>query len=311
MDTINLGFTVSGPDPVALAMALVRQPAFARPPDRLSVDGKERRATASWLTAFATATGRLVAEWGELADQGISYLPADRILSARISAFPADPAATIALLAQLPFELAAFTRIHRTDEWRDYTAPGFGDFHALLGWACAFRAAGHDRLVSRRWLDHGPWRLVRGDGDLSFIQFHDLAADPATALAQARLGHDRIGISDNGGFLQKPYVFRKDVTGLYLADERKLVISAADRDIPPVELRDACAARQLRRTDPAAPIDRIAYLWIDQTVARRHLHELWLRELECWALIDGQRHRLDESYAPAPSPPAWALDGSR
>jgi hypothetical protein len=302
---MNLGFTISGPDLPALAAALVRHPAYAaRPPDRLRVDGKERRALPGWVVAVAETTGRLVAEWGAIGSHRLTYVPG-QVLSGRIPGVAADAAAVVEWLASLPFELATFTALDDA-WWPDYTPPGFGDLHALLGWGCAFRGAGHDRLVSRRWLDHGPWRLVRGPDDLSLVQFHDLAADEATALAQAQPGHARMGIGQHGGFLQEPYVFRHDVQGLYVAEDRTLVISAADRDVDEIELRDACAARRLRRADPAAPIERIAYLWIDVAVARRHLDALWLRELECWALVDGRRVRLDDAHGPAPSPPAWA-----
>jgi hypothetical protein len=158
--------------------------------------------------------------------------------------------------------------------------------------------------VSRRWLEYGPWRLLRGEGDLSFVQFHDLAAGADEALAQARPGQARMGIGETGGFLQDDYVYRADRTGLYDAAERKLVIAAAG-PVSQLAMRDACAARRARRNDEREPIERIAYMFISEALAREHLHDLWLRELECWALIDGKKVRLDESYRPAPTQPEW------
>ena len=302
---MDLGFTISGPDARALFAALARHPSYAaRAPDRLRVDGKERKANANWSTAVAETRGRLVAEWGELGGQLLTYRPSET-LSGRILGIAADAATVMELLVPLPFELAVFVAIDDA-WWPSYTPPGFGDLHALHGWGCAFRGAGHDRLVSRRWLEHGPWRLARGPEDLSLVQFHDFAADEATALAQAKVGHARMGISRQGGFLQEPFVFAHDIQGLYVAEEKKLVISAADRDVSESEMLDACAARRLRRNDPEAPIERIAYLWTDEAVARRHVDALWLRELECWALVDGRRVRLDGAEGPAPNPPAWA-----
>jgi hypothetical protein len=32
--------------------------------------------------------------------------------------------------------------------------------------------------------------------------------------------------------------------------------------------------------------------------ARRHLHEFWLRDCECWAFVDGFERRLDEETRP-------------
>lgn len=51
---------------------------------------------------------------------------------------------------------------------------------------------------------------------------------------------------------------------------------------------------------------------MDRGDAEAHLHELWLRELECWYMDERGKHRLDADYNPTPNPPAWvrALDAS-
>src|SRR5690606_11851077 len=76
-------------------------------------------------------------------------------------------------IVPLNFELFTAGTVHLI-EWDDlaYVAPSFADMHYPHGWACAFKGPGHDRLVSRRWLEHGPWRLIRdNENDVSFVQF--------------------------------------------------------------------------------------------------------------------------------------------
>jgi hypothetical protein len=299
--SISLEFTAWGPDLLAIARQLIALPAFGRAPDELQIAGRKVQPAKHWPVALdATTSGQ--ASWGDLSESYFSFRP-PYITSVRLPDFPADPAAAIRLIEPLPFELITFGVLH--ESWlKSYTPPGFSNMQALLGWACAFRGAGHDNLVSRRWLDYGPWRLIRSAGDLSFVQFHDLAADGDTALAQAKPGHERMGISETGGYLQSDYVYRSEVRGLYLANERKLVISAAG-PVSQVEMRDACAARRDRRNDPKEPIERIAYMFITEDLARDHLHELWLRDLECWTLVLGKKVRLDENYAPPIVKPDW------
>jgi len=38
------------------------------------------------------------------------------------------------------------------------------------------------------------------------------------------------------------------------------------------------------------------------------LHELWLRELQCWYVDERGKHRLDVDYHPTPQPPAWVAN---
>jgi hypothetical protein len=75
---------------------------------------------------------------------------------------------------------------------------------------------------------------------------------------------------------------------------------------------EACFVRRARRADPDKPIERVAFVFLETAAARAHLHELWLRELECWTVEDGDKRRLDLDYKPAPSPPEWvaSLSGS-
>ena len=82
----------------------------------------------------------------------------------------------LAWIEALPFEVCSIGSIY-PDEWIKLDGIGFGNMHSSHGWACAFRGKGHDRLVSRRWLDFGPWRVIRRPGDLTLVQFHDLDVD--------------------------------------------------------------------------------------------------------------------------------------
>ena len=33
----------------------------------------------------------------------------------------------------------------------------------------------------------------------------------------------------------------------------------------------------------------MAFIFVGEAKARRYLHELWLRDHECWAIVDGKR----------------------
>ena len=189
----------------------------------------------------------------------------------------------------------------------------FSDGHNRHGWACAFKGDGHNRLVSRRWLEWGPWRLIRDEeNDLSFIQFHDLEVDAETALEQARPGHERMGIHDEGGFIQSIYSPYHELKGHYFHDEQLLEVPVFGRVIPQSEMLEACQARYHQPLGEDKHIKNLRYVFMMEEEARAHLHELWLRELECWAIIEGEKVRLDDSYDPGqPVKPDWVLDLER
>jgi hypothetical protein len=303
----------SGPDPGAIAARLAHWPWFADAPVYLEIDERERPVTPDWREQVAGATLAATADWDR--DAG----PADAKVVTLLQPTPARSGIVLAaapaaftraeevldLLADVPFELASFRTLWPA-EWKKLDAPrlGFGQQHAVHGWACAFRGAGHDRLVSRRWLDHGPWRLLRGAGDLTLVQFHDLDAAAKQALAQAIPAHARMGIADTGGFIQAAPTGDK-VEGLYDAETRTLEVVVAGRPVSQAEMLAACAVRRARRADPDKPIERIAYVFVSDTDARAHCHELWLRELECWSVDGGSKRRLDVDHHPEPAPPAW------
>jgi hypothetical protein len=298
IDTLRL--TVSGPDARALTQALATLPDFAGVPTRVEVDRESRPATSDWLARWLPATTRnLRVEWGTDA----LLWHRETVVLARCPSFAADPLGLTRFIAGLDIHLASVCSPFSQD-WMDagYRADGFSDGHLPHGWACLFKGAGHDRLVSRRWLDHGPWRLTRYPDDVSLVQFHDLTADSPTALAQATPGHVRMGISRTGGFLQTEYVYHTVLSGVYDPNSRTYRIPVAVRELSQTEMLDACALRAEKRHDPSTPIDTMGFTFVmGPEEAEPYVHELWLRELACWAVVDGYDIRIDDNSPPATS----------
>lgn len=308
---MELAVGLSGKDLVTLARALVSSGLIhSGEPSSLTVDDKPKPVTHDWIERWAPACRReVMADWKGAPVGEFLSLERDEIVKAETQVDRIDPQKVLSALATLPFELCSFLTIHLA-AWRAeptrYFAPGFASMHWSHGWACAFKGAGHNRLVSRRWLDHGPWLVRRGPNDTTLVQFHDLEADAATALEQAKPGHERMGISETGGFLQWPgYVMTHEIGGLYVPAERALRVVVHARDVSESEMTDAAALRAFQGLGADQPIDKIAYVFMDEAAARKHLHELWLRGIEVRAMIRGTEVRLDAEYAPAPNKPEW------
>lgn len=198
----------------------------------------------------------------------------------------------------------------------EYTeGPGFGAGHYSHGWIAAIRGEiGHRQIVSRRFLEYQPWRLTRDEAhDISFIEFHDTDVDALTALEQTKPAHEAMGINrwhknhDPGGFIQARNFqwWYPDLRKQYDPTRKQLI-----RVVPPrgrVDTREMLEACAHRRHQPLEqPIDSVAYVFMLEADARRHLHDLWLRDLEVRAIVGGREVRLDEDYEPPPHvPPAW------
>jgi len=212
-------------------------------------------------------------------------------------------------LQKIPFELCAGRSI--STDWGgvgrriEYSGFGFSDGHWNHGWMCAFKGKGHDRLVSRRWLDYGPWRLIRDEThDLSIVQFHDLNADDDTALAQAKPGHERMGISETGGFIQTDFVWRYQQGASYDPAEQRLFYVVYGRDVKPREMLEAAAVKLWQPL--AKPVKQVAYVFMDEKAARAHVHEAWLHNVEVRTFVNGAEVILTETYdPPAPKVPDW------
>ena len=299
----RLSLCLSGEDERNLVVSALKHSLFPDGPvDYVRVDGEELNDVEGWRDRADSADYDIVVYKGK---NQISYAKGTFL---KLIVVEWELSELHDLLAEVPFELASFFNGFGWDDL-EYSPSSFGDMHYSHGWACAFRGKGHDRLVSRRWLKYaGPWLLIRnGERDVSFVQFHSLDADAETALEQAKPGHERMGISDTGGFIQTSYVYETDFDGIYLPEERVLEIVVHGREIPQVEMLDACALRHYQALGDDQPLANVRYVFMTEENARKHLRELWLRELECWVMVDGQKVRLDEDYDPGEPPvPEWA-----
>lgn len=269
-------------------------------PCKVSVDVRSVPPSTDWIDRHA-GEGRSVGAFFDADARYYLIMHSGEHVNAAFD-FDGGPAELVEFLSKLPFRVASFET--RYDEWRTHGvsyrgAPSFGGHHFRHGWACAFRGSGHRRLVSRRWLQQDCWKLYRGPNDTTLVQFHDLDLDAAAALEQAKPAHRRMGISDEGGFLQEPYVYRGDMNGFYDEQRRVLEIVVLGRTVAPVEMRDACAARQNQILGPDRPIDNVAFVFLDPAEARVHLPRLWLYGLECWTILDEVKTRLDGDEPPA------------
>ena len=303
--------SLSGGDPWRTRLRqIAKLPAFATAdPHHVSLEGHACEGF-TWVHHLERTDHHGLAKWGERRHT-VSVRPnADLIGLSIPDAFTTVPQA-LAILEALPFGVCGLGSVF-FDEWiaADYDRWAFSRGHIDHGWGCAFRGAGHDHLVSRRWLDFGPWRVLRRPDDTTFVQFHDLAiTDPAVAYDVAKLGHERMGVSHTGGFIQQIHDWMlNDARGPYYPDERKLeVVVAVNHEVPQLRMTNAAALRRHCRLHPdqPQPVDHVAFVFFNEDHARAHLHELWLRELECWVRDGRGFRRLDLDYHPTPSPPAW------
>ena len=303
--------------------AISRWPCVLKaPPSRvwIGADHIEGTDSASWTSQLQNTSKDSGALWEDEARhayQTLSITPRSEITTCKYPDTFASTSEAISLLAPLPFELCSLGSIFH-EEWlaADYPDWHFGRRHVRHGWGCAFRGAGHDRLVSRRWLDFGPWRAIRRPNDTTFVQFHDLAiTDPAEAYEQAKVGHERMGVSPSGGYIawhdENLLLGAAEVDGIYQAKTRTLeIVVGPGNSVTQGEMICQCARRLEHRLKPniGERIDHVAYVFMDRRDAEAHLHELWLRELQCWYVDERGKHRLDAAYHPTPAPPAWVAN---
>jgi hypothetical protein len=308
----DLAVTLESSDPILTVLSVYDSPTFkTRPPDRFLVDDERTEFTGAWIEKYAKNCGYSVGlYWGKWADTNLIF-EKDGALSLSIINFWNTVDEVLKFFQSRPWTVATFVSVHNSwfGEEIDYAGPGFAYLHGPLGWGCAFKGEGHKRLVSRRFLDYGPWHVIRDEAnDITLIQFHDLNADPLTALEQAKPGHELMGNPFEGGFIQRDYQITDDeFSGLYSPDEKMLRIIIHSRPINRRELLDVCAIRLWQLLGEDQPVERIGYVFvISQEQARQNLHDLWLREIECYVIIDGIEVRLDEDYTPPPpQKPEW------
>jgi hypothetical protein len=307
---LKLGVTLESIDPVLTASLIYGSPHFKNtPPDEFVVDDEEKKFVENWIELFAKNCKYSANHfWGEWGDRTFSY-KRDGALSFSIKNFWENVQQVIEFLKPYPWTVATLSSIHKSwySQEIGYGGPGFSYRHGPLGWGCAFKGEGHKRVVSRRYLEYGPWHVIRDEAnDVTLIQFHDLNADPLTALEQAKPGHQLMGHPFEGGFIQRDYQIANELSAIYTPEERKLTYTVNQRPVTKSELLDVCATRLWQLLGADKPVERVSYLFIYEEDARKHLHDLWLREIECWAFIDGLPVRLDENYTPPPpDKPEW------
>lgn len=284
----------------------------AEPPQSVAVDTGALPAPvgADWMQqALSRAEVELFARWSD--EDFVTVSVRSKLVKLGRAALELTPEQLVDVLAAVPFELAALPTLHPS--WTAgppharYNPPGFGDLHFRHGWAALLRGRGHDRLVSRRWLDYGPWRTLRAASDTTLVQFHDLGAAAGDALAQAKPGHVLLGAaSEKSGYIGPDYSFSPEVRATYSPERRALQLVIAGREPTPRELRDAAASRCLQSLGPERPIDEVRFVFVDEELARRSLHTLWLYGHRCVLAGAHEERELDTDYAPPePERPAW------
>ena len=268
------------------------------------LDRKEINFALHWLETNAVKSVTINLEGGN-----DNYFPrTPNTVFLRDTGTPAEVEPVLALLSEVDFEVASFGHLYGAMDpaWNPppfYSPdappsphPGFADLHHPHGWACAFKGKGFERLVSRRWLEDGPWKLHRGANDTCLVQFHDLdIEDSARAREIARPGHDVIGISERGGYIQSGYTANVlgKVDGLFVPKTGEFKIDVRGRSVSPVEMRDARVLWKYQRLQ-GKTIREVTFVFDDEAVAREHLSLLWRYELGCAAFIAGVEVRLDK-----------------
>ena len=222
-----------------------------------------------------------------------------------------DFAVFLAELKRIPFRLCGAGPPH-LGPWRNlgFQDEGFGQGHHGHGFLAAFKGDGHRRVASRRFLGHGPWRLLYfPEDDLSVVLFHDFAATPEEALAQAQPGVLLLGnVPQSGYIFEKEHYYQEKVGGLYVAQDRTFRIVVHGRDVGMHEMHDAFAMKYWQGADENKPVEDVAFVFIEEDRARRHLHDLWLRGLQCRTIVKGREVRLDTDYVPPDTKPQWVRD---
>jgi hypothetical protein len=303
MASNKLSISVAGQPMVEVLEALAATAYFDSPPPKLAIEGVVSKAPSKWVARLAGADTMTQAFWPDEPDddyglKAIAVSPRHESVTVNVpDAFKTRDEA-ISIIESLPFSLLTFGPVRGALDVEPQSFVG----HVPLSWGCAFRGGGHNAVVSRRWLEFGPWELLERPDDLSIVFFHDLNATKAAAAKQAAPGHEFMTSRETGGYVRAP----NPVKGLYEATERKLEIVVDPGDeVSEKEMTNAAWTRAHKRTGKDR-IDHLAFVFMKQNDAKLHLHEMWLRELEVW-YVDGKgNHRIDEDYAPKPNRPAWA-----
>ena len=212
-----------------------------------------------------------------------------------------DAREVLQLLQDAPFLFASGNKL-QGEPW-DSDMRGMERGNAGPGWLMVYKGDGHRRLASRRWLTHGPWRLIRDEArDLTAIQFHDL--DESVSLAemfeQAKPGlWDMFGAPDSLHFTPE-LDHRGFQPGLY--DKRtntSIVVVPDEEEVSPEHMTIAAWFKR-EQPVPDLQIDQVAFVYFNETIARRQLPLLWRMGLEVRLQTPQGQRRLDDQYEPPP-----------
>ncbi len=265
-------------------------------PEAVDINMKDVTVDDEWVDKMVKGVGKAPgASWNGMMDSfGIER---DGV-KGLTNGYELDPPSLVRRLGRIPFTVASFGPVH---EW-GMRSPSLGQLHRALGWGCAFQGAGHQRMVSRRWLGTGPSRILRGPNDTTLVQFHDLALDMDDARAQAQAAHADL----MAGYISYEHKFKTELKGLHKGSERSLVFTVQGRAVSAQELLDAAAARLLQPFGADKPIDKVVYVFIDRAAADAQLPTMW-RYGHHVHLIgdDGVERRIDDTYLPRVDRPEW------
>jgi len=266
-------------------------------PTSIQIDGNEVAPQQISEQLVANAKSHLIANWDISVVTQLSVEQPDTLRLNQQFELPRIPE-VLAWLCTLDFDVCIGGPLF--SDWQKSAAvnvlfPG----QYPLGWMLALKGKGVDYLSSRRWLDQAPVRIHQAD-DVVLIQFHDLLADSATALAQARQGWPWFNRSPESGFLGG--VSKKGkFDGQYNSLDHGLYISVLGREPTLDELREVAYCKNFLEMDDGRPIDKVVYLFFDPIIAKKWLHELWIRGIECRTFIEGKEVILSDNYAPPPN----------
>lgn len=292
----ELQLNFAGADPVALLERAITSGLLpGSPPSAVRVDHKKTRPRRT-LPELVATTDELAVTWGDEArfQRGRHH---DRTYIHRTK-WDVSPEQVLAMVREWPFEACITTALFPT-WWEGY--------RSIHGWGFLLRGEGH-RLVSKRIVDRGPWRLLRDEAnDVTLFQFHDFKADAGTALEQARPGHALLApVWQGGHYASQMWVFRGSADSykptFYDPATRTSIVLVQEREVTDEEMGVASATR-VHQVFPE-PVEQVAFVYLDEAAARRQLPALWLHGLEVRAITASGERRIDLDYAPPPLPPS-------
>ena len=264
-------------------------------PESAEVDGKELKMKSFSPSLISSCKKSFVANWSEPFAQQLSVEKPDTLKLNKKFELPVAES-VLEWLEKLPFEVCIGGKIFA--DWpignKVVVFPG----QYPLGWMIALKGEGHNYLVSPTWVDFAPVKVYK-KSDVTLIQFHDLLADSSAALEQAQLSWKFFNSSPESGFINKRARGDHKFNGQYNSEDGGLYITVVGQDPTYEELKDACYAKNYSELIDGRPIKKVVYVFLEHERAKKWLHELWIRGIECRAFIDGKEIVLSDDYHPA------------